>query len=53
MKTTPSTLAIALAIAVSGTAQAQTYSQTVFFGDSLTDTGRLKSIVTGLNPAVG
>lgn len=53
MKTAPSTLAIALALAVSGTAHAQTYSQTVFFGDSLTDTGRLKSIVTGVNSAVG
>lgn len=32
---------------------AQSYSQTIFFGDSLSDTGRIKEIITLANPNLG
>ncbi|OOS20925.1 autotransporter domain-containing protein [Moraxella pluranimalium] len=52
MKFTQSALAVSLAMCAQ-VAMAQDFSQTVFFGDSLTDTGRLKAIVTGIDSTVG
>ncbi|MDO4223490.1 MAG: autotransporter domain-containing protein [Acinetobacter sp.] len=44
---------LTVALAVSSVATAQNFSQTVFFGDSLSDTGRIKEIVTTANPTLG
>lgn len=44
---------LALAVAIGSTSHAQEFSQTVFFGDSLSDTGRLKGIVTDAKPIIG
>lgn len=45
---------LALSIALfASTAYAQEFSQVIIFGDSLTDTGRLKSMVTEKNQALG
>lgn len=48
----PLSLSIALSMTM-GNAIAQNYSQTIFFGDSLSDTGRIKEIVSKANPALG
>lgn len=48
----PLSLSIALAIISCG-AMAQNYSKTVFFGDSLSDTGRIQEIIRKANPALG
>lgn len=52
MKFTQSALAVSLVMCAQ-VAMAQEFSQTVFFGDSLTDTGRLKAIVTDIDSTKG
>lgn len=52
MKFTQSALAVSLAMCAQ-VAMAQEFSQTVFFGDSLTDTGRLKALVTDSDSTKG
>lgn len=49
----PLALTLALTALMSTASFAQDFSKTVFFGDSLSDTGRLKEIVNGANPALG
>ncbi|MCL1622970.1 SGNH/GDSL hydrolase family protein [Moraxella sp. Tifton1] len=46
-------LILTLSLLISGMAHAQNFSQTVVFGDSLSDAGRLKGMVTDINPTVG
>jgi outer membrane lipase/esterase len=50
MKLTRTALAAALALAAAP-AFAQTYSQTIFFGDSLTDSGAFRPLLVAQNPA--
>lgn len=50
MKLTRTALAAALALAAAP-AFAQTYSQTIFFGDSLTDSGAFRPVLVAQNPA--
>ncbi|WLF83904.1 autotransporter domain-containing protein [Moraxella sp. ZY210820] len=49
----PLTLTLALSALMSTASFAQDFSKTVFFGDSLSDTGRIKEIISGENPALG
>lgn len=51
MKLVRTALAAALALAALPAAAAQTYSQTVFFGDSLTDSGFYRPFLVAQNPA--
>ena len=47
-------LALALAMAATAPAMAQApFSRTVFFGDSLTDSGHFRPVLTQINPAAG
>jgi len=46
-------LAVALALAVTPAMAQSPFSSTVFFGDSLTDSGHFRPVLTQINPAAG